>query len=64
MWPVSPPSSEAVETEAYEANDAKADYANEAIVDNAANKAIAADTTITKLKSDATINHDVAEGCD
>jgi hypothetical protein len=33
-------------------------------VDNAANKAIAADTTITKLKSDATINHDVAEGCD
>ncbi len=33
---------EAVEAEAYETNDAKADDANEAIVDDAANEAIVA----------------------
>ena len=34
--------SKAVEAEAYEANDAKADEADEAIVDDAANEAIVA----------------------
>ncbi len=38
--------SEAVKTEAYEANDAEADYANKAIVDDAANEASALDKAI------------------